>query len=309
MADRNLAVGLFVISAIVLGVVLAVWITGKRGTEPVTDYHVLITSDVSGLTLGGPVYFMGVQVGGVTDLAIEPGNPARVRVRIRVDQSTPVDTGTWATLAAQGITGVSVINLSTEPGDHARLRVAEGESLPVIPYRDTGFSALLSTAPAVLDKVDQLLANANALFTEENRAAVAELLASARSLGNTLAAREDEIAALPGSLEATMRDVRSVVERLDRLVAEAGPRTAAAIANLETATAELSALGARLDEWVTRHDADVQAFTTQGLGQVPQLVTETRSTVREMRKLMEELRNEPSRALYRPASEAIEVED
>ena len=31
-------------------------------------------------------------------------------VEIRIREEAPVDTGTWATLAAQGITGVSVIN-------------------------------------------------------------------------------------------------------------------------------------------------------------------------------------------------------
>lgn len=307
--NRNLSVGLFVIAAVALGIVLAVWFTGKRGTEPVADFHVLIDSDVSGLTLGGPVFFMGVQVGEVTDLAIVPGNPARVRIRIRVKETTPVDTGTWATLAAQGITGVSVINLSAEPGEHQALQVGEGQTLPVIPYRDTGFSALLSSAPAVLEKADDLLANANALLGEENRVAVAEALADVRSLAKALSDQEAQFAALPGALDSTLADIRGVAARLDALVAEAGPRTAAAIDNLEVTTSELRELSARLDGWLERHDADVQAFAADGLGQVPALVTDTRRAVRELQKLMEELRNEPSQALYRPASDAVIVED
>ena len=56
MGNRNLSVGLFVITAITLGIILAVWFTGQRGSEPQARFHVLIDSDVSGLTLGGPVY-------------------------------------------------------------------------------------------------------------------------------------------------------------------------------------------------------------------------------------------------------------
>ncbi len=308
-ADRNLSVGLFVIAALALGIVLAVWFTGQRGSESASRYRVLIESDVSGLTLGGPVFFMGVQVGEVTRLAIVPGNPARVQVEIRVRESTPVDSGTWATLAAQGITGVSVINLSAEPGDHEPLRTPPGEAMPVIPYRDTGFSALLSSAPAVLDKMDQLLANANDLLHEDNRAAVSASLHNLRTLTDALATQDAQIAALPGSLEATLAEIRGAAERIEHLVGDAAPVANEAFANLEQATVELRQLTARLDDWLERSDSDVQAFARDGLGQVPALVGEARATMRELEKLIEDFRQEPSRALYRPAQDAITVED
>lgn len=309
MDNRNLSVGLFVIVSITIAIVLAVWFTGKSGSNAVTRYLVLIESDVSGLTLGGPVYFMGVQVGEVSDLGISPGNPTRIRVVIEVDEVTPVDSGTWATLAAQGITGVSVINLSEEPGDRAPLRPPPGERLPVIPYRDTGFSALLSSAPAVLEKLDTLLVSANDLLDEDNRAAVAQTLSALQSLVGELAAREEELAALPASLEATLGSVRTTADDVQVLIADASPGLTSAIANLERATAELQALSERLGGWMQQHDRDLQAFTAEGLGQVPALVEDTRDTVRELRKVLEAFREDPSRALYRPSRDAVPVEE
>ncbi len=309
MGNRNLAVGLFVITALAIGITLAVWFTGTRGSEDIARYHVFIDSDVSGLTLGGPVFFMGVQVGDVTDLAIIPGNPATVRVEIHIQESTPVDTGTWATLSAQGITGVNVINLYAEPGEHGRLQVSDGRALPVIPYRDSGFSALLSSAPEVMEKMNELLVNANALLSEENRAVVAEVLTDIQSLTSTLADREEELAALPGALDATLAELRGVAANVDELVTAAAPRTTAILDNLESTTAELHSLSTRLDGWLERNDREMQAFTADGLGQVPALVGDTRDAVRELQKLLEALREEPSRALYRPNRNAITVED
>lgn len=309
MANRNLSVGLFVIAALTIGAVLTVWFTGQRGNVPVNRYHVLITSDVSGLTLGGPVYFMGVQVGEVADLTILPGNPASVRVEIRVREEAPVDTGTWATLAAQGITGVSVINLSAEPGAHDPLLAENGAPLPVIPYRDTGFSALLSSAPDVLDKLDRLLANANVLLGEENQQAVADALNNIERLTQTLTGQEAQIRALPGALDATLTELRAVTSQVRSLLDEAGPKTTRALDHVEGTTAELHAVAARLDQWLERHDGDLDAFTADGLGQVPALISDTRDTLREMEKLLESLQRDPSRAVYQPASDAIVVEE
>lgn len=309
MGNRNLSVGLFVIAALTIGAVLTVWFTGQRGNVPVNRYHVLITSDVSGLTLGGPVFFMGVQVGEVADLTIVPGNPASVRVEIRIREEAPVDTGTWATLAAQGITGVSVINLYAEPGAHEPLRRLEGKTLPVIPYRDSGFSALLSSAPAVLDKMDRLLANANVLLGPDNQRQVTEVLGNIERLTQALASQESRINALPGALDATLADLRGVTNDVRALLETAGPKATNALDNIELTTAELHAVTARLDDWLERHDGDMDTFAAEGLGQVPALVSDTRNTLREMEKLLESLQHDPSRAIYQPTRDAVVVEE
>ncbi len=309
MGNRNLAVGLFVIAALTIGGILTVWFTGQRGTDPLEHYHVSIESDVSGLTLGGPVYFLGVQVGDVADLAIVPGNPARVLVEIRVRPDAPIDSGTWATLAAQGITGVSVINLYSESGTHGPLEPAAGAPLPVIPYRDTGFSALLSNAPAVLEKMDTLLANANVLLGEDNQRAVTQVLANVQRLTDSLAAHESRLEALPGAMEATLTDLRRVIGQVEGLIETAGPEATTALANAASVTERLDQLTSRLDGWLERHDEDVRAFASDGLGNMPALVDDTRDTLRELERLLESLRREPSRAIYRPASDGVVVEE
>ena len=65
--------------------------------------------DVGGLMLGGPVFYLGVGVGKVTAMDIIPGDPMRVRVDAEILESAPINSGTYASLAFQGITGVAVI--------------------------------------------------------------------------------------------------------------------------------------------------------------------------------------------------------
>ena len=102
--NTNLAVGLFVSSALAMFLAVTVWLSGRQGTEATVIYSMYFQNDVSGLMMGGPVFYLGVEVGNVIRMEIIPGNPMSVRVDVEVLETTPIDTGTSASLVFQGIT-------------------------------------------------------------------------------------------------------------------------------------------------------------------------------------------------------------
>ena len=308
-ANRNLSVGLFVCAAITILVVFTVWISGKKGNQPTSHYSIVIHNDVSGLSLGGPVYFLGVAVGEVTGLTIVSGQPPSIRVDIEILESTPVDAGARATLAAQGITGVSVINLSSEPGEHPPLTTPPGFDYPVIPFRDSGFAAILASAPQILEKVDSLLDRANDLLGEANQASVQQVLANIETLTNSLASEESGLASLPAEFQATLAEVRVTLSEVRNIVKEAGPGVQVSIGNIEQATAQLAAVTSRLESWLNDHEAEVRQFMGDGLGQVPGLLRDARDTLRDLDKLLELLRRDPSALIYKPERDAVPVEE
>lgn len=308
-ANRNLSVGLFVCAAITILVVFTVWISGQKGNQPTTRYSIVIHNDVSGLSLGGPVYFLGVAVGEVTGLTIVSGAPPAIRVDVEILESTPVDSGTRATLAAQGITGVSVINLSSERGEHPPLSTPPGFDYPVIPFRDSGFAAILASAPQILEKVDSLLDRANGLLGEANQASVKQVLENIETITGTLASEESGLARLPAELEATLTEVRVTLSEVRAMVHQAGPGVQTSISNIEQATAQLASVTLRLDSWLTDHEEEVRQFMGDGLGQVPGLLRDARDTLRDLDKLLEQLRRDPSALIYKPERDAVPVEE
>ena len=307
-ANRNLAVGAFITAALIIGTSLAVWITGQKGSEPTRSYSVMVEDNVSGLMLGGPVYFLGVKVGDVTKLSIEAGNPPLIRVDIRVLASAPVNQGTWATLAPQGITGVSVINLANDPGEHPALGASGDSPYPTIPYRDSGFSALMSSAPVVMEKIETLLENTNELLSQDNRTAVTVTLANLQSLSDSLREQQSALAALPASVTQSLAEVDRLTSRLSGLIDEGGPTLLASISNIEQTTGQLASTAARLDAWTTSHDEDMRAFVGDGLGQIPALIEQSNTAIRELEKLLEQLRQEPASLVRERQSESIEWE-
>ena len=232
----------------------------------------------------------------------------QVRVDAQVLKSAPVNAGTYASLAFQGITGVAVIKLNADPGKHEALQIDEKTKLTVIEVRDTGFSALLAKAPDVVDKIDSMLAQVNAILDEENREFVGNILDDLSTVSGALASNEKAIAEIPELLVATIDELSQSLVQIKVMVADLGPGMSATVANLDQASRSLSEIAERIADWTAANDTDMNAFLEDGLGQVPILVTEARATLREVEKLMKDLREDPSKLFYKPNVNTVDVE-
>jgi phospholipid/cholesterol/gamma-HCH transport system substrate-binding protein len=306
--NKNFAVGLFVALALAVFVSATIWLTGRQGSEPTTSYSMYFEKDVGGLMLGGPVFYLGVEVGTVIAMTIIPGNPMQVRVDARVLTSAPVDQGTYASLAFQGITGVAVIKLNADPGVHESLQIRAGQQNPVIVVRDSGFSALLAKAPNVVDKLDSILEQIHQILGPENRDFVSTVLGDLSKVSSALASQEEAISKIPETLQQTIEELHSNLIQIKSLVVKLEPDLSTSLANLDQVTRNLVDMTERLDDWTAGNDADMNSFMEDGLGQVPALVADARSTLREVEKLVKDLREDPSALVYKPNEDDIDVE-
>ena len=306
--NKNFAVGLFVSLALAVFVVATLWLTGKQGSEPIVNYSMYFEKDVGGLMLGGPVFYLGVKVGTVTAMEIIPGNPMRVRVDAEVLKSAPVNNGTYASMAFQGITGVAVIKLNAEPGLHEPLLKDKDDQFPVIPVRDTGFSALLAKAPGIVDKLDSVLVQISHILDEENREFVSGILGDISTVSGALSSREEAIREIPVLLTQTIEELHDSIVQIKSMAGNLEPGLASTVENLDKAADSLAKMTERLETWAATNDTDMSAFMEGGLGQVPALVKDARDTLREVEKLVKDLRENPSKLIYKPNEEAVEME-
>jgi len=308
MQNKNFAVGLFVAIALAAFLVATLWLTGKQGSEPTENYSMYFEKDVGGLMLGGPVFYLGVEVGTVTAMEIIPGDPMRVRVDAEVLKSAPVDTGTYASLAFQGITGIAVIKLNADPGKYEPLRRDKNSKSLVIAVRDTGFSALMAKAPNIVDKLDSVLVQINHILGEENREFVSGILGDLATVSSALASREDAIREIPPLLTRTIEELRSSLVQITSMADKLEPGLASTLESLGEATDSLAKMTGRMEAWTSANDVEMSAFMEDGLGQVPVLVADARRTLREIEKLVKDLREDPSALIYKPNEETVDVE-
>ena len=148
--------GLFIIGFSIFAAIFAVWL-GSPGRHDDVLYRIHFPDSVSGLTVGDPVKFRGVDVGTVKTMIIDPDNPRLVRVDVRLRKETPVKTDTRASLALKGITGGVFIELNG--GDQAAktlLAVTLPDQIPEIPSEKTGLKAMLDDLPKLVAKFSVL---------------------------------------------------------------------------------------------------------------------------------------------------------
>lgn len=300
MNGRNsyLIVGIFVSIGLVTLIVMSFIFAGGRSTEPTARYIIFFQRDVSGLTLGAPVRYLGVRVGEVNTMSLTTHDFTEVRVDLEVLQSTPITAATYASLAFQGVTGVAFISLAADQNGQTNKLVADDFEYPVIPTRDTGLAALLSDAPEITRKVTQLLDQASQLLDENNQAALAGSLANIEAMTKSL----------PGELRTVLAEGENTLRQLRSTLDQAQPDVVATMKQLNEASTSLANITARMDSWLTENDRQMEQFMSAGLAQIPALIADTRNTMRELEKLLVELRDNPSQLVYKPQTEPVVVE-
>ena len=146
--------GLFIIGFAVAAAFFAVWLAGSGRHDDVL-YRIHFPDSVSGLAVGDPVKFRGVDVGTVKTMGLDRDNPRLVLVEVRLRKDTPVMTDTRASLQMKGITGVVVIELNGgDPAKQTLLAATPQGQFPEIPSETTGLKAMIEELPKLVQKFE-----------------------------------------------------------------------------------------------------------------------------------------------------------
>jgi phospholipid/cholesterol/gamma-HCH transport system substrate-binding protein len=158
--------GLFIIVFAVGIAVFFVWLA-NAGHRDDMIYRVHFAESVNGLALGDPVKFQGVDVGTVKAMALDPSDPQKVQVDVRLRKEAPVKTDTKAVLKLKGITGVMFIELSGGSPEAQNLASATPEGqIPEIASAKSSLTTVMDELPKVIEKFGRLEDKANKVVAD-----------------------------------------------------------------------------------------------------------------------------------------------
>ena len=151
--DRHYFIeGLFIIGLSIAAAFFFVWLQSSGQRDDVL-YRIHFSESVSGLALGDPVKFHGVDVGTVKAMALDAADPRKVQVDVKLRKEAPVKTDTKASLKLKGITGVVFIELNGGAPSAQRLAAVTPEGqIPEIASEKSGLASVLDQLPKVLEK-------------------------------------------------------------------------------------------------------------------------------------------------------------
>ncbi|MGH8131377.1 MAG: MlaD family protein [Steroidobacteraceae bacterium] len=301
------AVGAFVLLIIMLGAGFVLWYTDRADGKDERRYELYFEGSVSGLSEGSAVRYLGVAVGRVARIGIDPRNAGRVRVIADIAEGTPIKHDTVARLALRGVTGLLHIDL--QPRDPGSLPPPPIASIkyPVIPSEQSQFDELVSSLPDVVAKVGEALNRINAMLSDKNIAAVTATVEYTEKATGDLPMAIGEARAMFLELRAAANEMQGTAEALHELTGTSGEQIKIAAARLREVADNVANTTSRLDRMVTRNESNVDRFAGEGLAEFEQLVRETRQAVRAIDSLTESLERDPSRLIYRPAPTGVEI--
>jgi len=305
--SNYVAVGVFVILVLAMAAGFVLWYTESGDGREYERYEIYFDGSVFGLTEGSSVRYLGVSVGRVARIGLDPRAPGRVRVVADIAENTPVEDDTIARLALQGVTGLLFIDLRPRDPAKPRRPAIAGIDYPVIPSEQSDFDVFVSSLPDVVAKAGEALNRINALLSDRNIEAVTSAAGSIDQASAKLPQTITEAREMFAELNSAAAEMRGAAANLRGLTDASGGQLKTAVVRLREVADNVASTTARLDRFIERNEGNLERFADQGLAEFEQLLRETRQAVRAFESLSDSLERDPSRLVYRPSPSGVEI--
>ncbi len=309
------AVGGFVLTVVLLAFVAVLWVGRAELSTQYTRYDIFFTGTVTGLTEGAAVQYNGIKVGRVGDIRIDPDNVEQIRVTAEIDSRVVIKVDAVAGLETNLLSGVSTILITGGTQEAAALTLLQGQTYPVIQSRRSRLERVYSRVPRLIERIIELTDSLNQVVNERNRKNIAETLENLRTASTGLAESGQQIGEISGNAKETLAEVRlavrgiepvlrnaeSLVRNLDQSYSANGglkDQLAATIADYDRLAKSLIDTNQRMQAVIQEARPGVRDFLQRTVGQINDLVGETRHLVSGLTRLAAELERDPTRILY-----------
>ncbi len=174
-------VGIMVLIIITLMFSFIIWLIRPNSSENFTKYYIYFNESVAGLNVNSPVKYKGVNMGKVLSIKISPKNYNEIQVLIKLQQNTPINQSTRATLNIQGVTGLVFINLSLG-NKNALLLKKDKDKIMTIKTAPSLFNRVEKSLGGLTVKLSDSLDNLNKILNKQNINNLAITLQQTREL-------------------------------------------------------------------------------------------------------------------------------
>jgi len=301
------AVGAFVLIVALLGALFVYWYSDTREHRDYNRYEIYFTGSVSGLDKGGAVRYLGVGVGRVVDIRIDPRDSSRVQVIVDIDARTPISAQTIAELQLQGITGLLYIDLHEDHRKEPAPPAVAGLKYPVIRSSPSRFDVFLASLPELVAGANDVVQRADQLLSNENLSAVSAAIGNLDRASSRLPQTVHDLNSLIGQLRAASTELTASAQSAHQLLDAAQPDVRATLERVRIIANNLADFSLQLNKTIAENRQDIRTFTREGLPEIERFVREGRAAAEDISALANSLRENPTQLLYEPPTQGVEI--
>lgn len=208
--SRKIRLGIFVIISSALLLFLVIYFTAKELFEKTDTYYVSYQDEsVSGMEVGSPVKYLGINVGTISDIQIDPDDITSIVVELSLDHGTPIKEDTKADITSLGITGQKAIEIRggtneadvLKPGSY----IKPGSSLS---------SEISGKAEVIAEKVENVLNNLQVFTHPDTLDKITQMLDNFSRLANNA---DHTILKLDTIISQNENDFRSTMVKANKI--------------------------------------------------------------------------------------------
>jgi phospholipid/cholesterol/gamma-HCH transport system substrate-binding protein len=305
---RYAAVGAFVILVATMAAMFVYWYSEGRDQRSYIPYEIYFQGSVTGLSEGGSVRYLGVEVGRIRRIRLDKRSATRVQVVVSVDKETPISENTTAELSSLSLaTGLLYIDLRQYNGKRELLPPVPSEHYPVINTVRSNFDSFINSLPELAGSVASLVDRAQQIFSPENTAALADMIKNLHGATERLPATMKGAESLLQDLGLAVTDTRKLIASLQGATDELGPDVAQLTARLNSTADNLEKATSGVNRLIEENRGAVAGFTHDGLPQMQRMVEEARQAAAEFRALSRSLKENPSQLIFEKSEGGVAV--
>lgn len=290
----NIVAGLFIIvfaTAFVWGVL---WFSSGGPRARYRAYEVYMTESVSGVSKDTSVTYLGVEVGRVKEVGVDPDNLRQVRLLLQVEEDVLIKTDTTATLNTRGLTGLAFVNLSGGSEESAPLEALAGAPYPVIKSKPSVLGHLDERLSKLVEDLIETSRRINAVFNTKNREALANSLEEMAGLMTALTRQAGTLSKTLKDLAVTAKNTREASAYLPEIVSQVNEDVKA----MEDVVGQFAEAGDSFKQLIKTGGQDLQQFTTEALPEVDAMLRDLRQTAEHLKRTSASLERDPSQLFY-----------
>ena len=296
------AAGAFVLVVSALLALLAVWL--MRDTTQRDLYDLSTAEVITGLQPQANVTYRGIPVGKVESIGFDSKTQGNVLVRVSIDRSAPITKSVFATVASQGVTGLSLIQLD-DTGASKEVLTPNDASPPRIPVVVGGFDKLLKQSEVIFKQVEQASVQLNKLLSDGNQQA---LTGAVTQLGDAAGSVDKLSTNMSRILDAQLGpdkvNIPKLVKNIDATLASlqgTSAQTSVAVAEIGITAKRLNEKGGPLDKLSEGGAAlavGVETFSAATLPKLDEVASEAARTLRQLRRTVNAVDDNPQSLIF-----------
>ena len=268
------AVGAFVLAGFFGLMIVLLWFAGAQYREEFAYYRTYFSGPVTGLGNGTIVRYNGIDVGHVSQLNFDPDDPKRVIVTMQLSPSLPIHNDSVATIASEGLTGGSYVEIDGGSKNAPILRPTWEVEEPVIRSKQSTLQELEQSGSQLVANLNRAANRLNDVLSDQNL----------RAFSSTLKSLSD----MTGALD---RDVPNIDKTLANVASASG--------GLKTDVADLHTVLTHADETTLGATRVVNDLDNQVNGaDLAEFVAQSRQLVQSLTALSNEIGAQPTRLIY-----------